>query len=80
MPKIKQQQQQQQKKHIKKKVETLLVKNAMLEIFKLIPCIPLSPPIQFCLDFRITLKLTLKSGGGQNINYLFIFAMRACFF
>ena len=66
---------------VSKKVETLLVKNAIYDIFILLPCIAPFPPDQCCPNFRIIFKLlgsNFEMGRGvQNKIYMFIFEARA---
>ena len=66
---------------VSKRVETLLVKNAIYDIFILLPCIAPFPPDQCCPNFRIIFKLlgsNFEMGRGvQNKIYMFIFEARA---
>ena len=66
---------------VSKRVETLLVKNSICDIFILLPCIAPFPPDQCCPNFRIIFKLlgsNFEMGRGvQNKIYMFIFEARA---
>ena len=60
---------------VSKRVETLLVKNAIYDIFILLPCIAPFPPDQCCPNFRIIFKLSgsnFEMGRGVQNTCLFL--------
>ena len=62
-----------------KKVETILVEHVIWDIFKLIPCIPLSTSEQYCWDSMITFKHLEQGKGVQENIYLCLLAMQCNF-